>query len=287
MMESSRNKIIFSAFEKIEDWEEGPASTAMDESRFYSDENPFDFFRKAGDDKQYIPKTQTGLRKAFAEGITGIEYFLVMATSLRPFIDEAQDIDEITRLFSQQKLASRPNLHSVKIFRNMIKDPNPEIALYAAEGLNAIENNFINKIQRIKKKLAEGKGKAYILNYLLGKLYLEFSRLLVGQDLIMDFYLKEAFHFIKESYLENKNCRRTKKILGEVLLCLKEYEKAISVFANLFSLNRYDIDSLFLMAECYYDLKNYLKVFEICKFISGITQGFDEQKESAVYQWIL
>ncbi|MDY6967240.1 MAG: hypothetical protein SVR08_01105 [Spirochaetota bacterium] len=275
------SKKIFDAFEKNDHLNES------EEKNFYSSSDPFDFYRKTVDPEQYIPKTQRGLRKAFFEDLIGIEFFIEMATSLRPLVDEAQDVDEITRLFSQQKLSSRPNSNSVRILKNMIKDPNAEIALYAAEGLNTIENSFICKIQRIKDKTSKKKGKLYILYYILGLLYLKFSKLLEGQPLIQQFYLNESLNYLKQAHsLLKKNNKRILYTMGETYILLKKYNTAIKIFSFLSSKDENDLVALFKLAECYYYLRDFDKLIEYINQISK-SQDIYTISEPIIYQWIL
>jgi tetratricopeptide (TPR) repeat protein len=241
-----------------------------------------------------------------------------MATSLRPLADEAQNIDEITRLLSQQKLTTNPNLHSVTILRNLIKSQNPEIALYAAEGLNSIENTFIEKIQRIKDRLIDpgvfigntqkinglnntvGKDnndvynksikkvtKKYILYYLLGLLYLEFARLLQGQHLIQKFYLNEAVSSLQTANELNQNNKRILVQLGECYLLIGQNETAINIFTDLFS--KYNRDRVLLMrlAECYYNIRDYENVLILAKLASKTGMELDEISNLIIYQWLL
>ncbi|MFH0977050.1 MAG: hypothetical protein V1874_14810 [Spirochaetota bacterium] len=266
-------------------------AAAADNIFTYSD--PFDFFRKLKKSDQYVPVTQRGLRKSFERGITGIEFFIEMATSLRPLADEAQDIDEITRLLSQQKLTTNPNLHSVSILRNLIKDPNPEIALYAAEGLNTIENAFIEKIQRIKSKIKEKEKdnkstRIYILYYLLGLLYFEFAGLLNGQRLIQIFYLKESETALKTAHeIENKNNKRILTALGSCYMLMGKNKSAIKIFTHLFSKNGKDRNLLLRLAECYYNTGDYQNVFTLATLASKTEIELDEISELIIYQWLL
>ena len=279
----SRNQ-IFSVF-SLDDLSSAPVK-GTDYPRFFSFDDPFDYFRHDQQDDQYIPLTQHKCRKAFTEGLVGIEFYLEMATSLRPLIDESQDLDEITRLFSQHKLTMRPNPHSVKILRNMIQDPSPEIALYAAEGLNTIENNFIQKIQRIKDRIDKNDGKLFILHYLTGKLYLEFSRLLAGQKMIQKFYINESLFHLETAYNENPSNLRIKRGLAEVYMLNENYSLAISLFANIYSYS-HDIDSLFHMAHCYYNLHDIARVIDICQKIIKLHPEQEDIIQSVIYQWIL
>ncbi len=261
-------------------------SSQTDNEEYYLHKDPFDFYRVDLDKKQYIPVTQRGLRKAFAEDIIGIEFYIVMATSLRPLADEAQDIDEITRLLSQQKLTTKPNLHSITILRNLIKDPNPEIALYAAEGLNTIENSFIEKIQKIKEKISKNHGEKFILHYILGLLYLEFAKLLEGQNLIQVFYLQEALSTLKIADELNKNNKRILRALGETYILLKMNKTAIQIFTFLFSEQK-ATEYMMKLAECYFNIYDYKSVMTLASLAGRYELELDENSQLIIYQWML
>jgi tetratricopeptide (TPR) repeat protein len=256
-------------------------------------QNPFDFYRKVEKSKTYIPVTQRGLRKAFSMGIAGIEFYIEMATSLRPLADEAQDIDEISRLLSQQKLTLNPNLHSVTILRNLIKDENPEIALYAAEGLNSIENSFIEKIQRVKEKIKEKNNynkknkKYFILYYILGLLYLEFAKLLQGQKLIQAFYLKEGLSALKIANHNKKNDKRILNTISDCYMLLGKNKHAIRIFTYLFSRDKSNRNSLMKLAECYFNIGDYQNVITLATLASKSAIELDEISNLIIYQWIL
>ncbi|MBN2403614.1 MAG: hypothetical protein JXN64_14650 [Spirochaetes bacterium] len=301
------------------------AEQHAENNNIFMHEDPFDFFRKNEQSDQYIPVTQRGLRMAFSKGLSGIEFYIEMATSLRPLADEAQDIDQITRLLSQQKLTNNPNPHSVSILRNLIKDPNPEIALYAAEGLNTIENAFIEKIQRIKNRIkgyenpdnipgngktdieniiiADGTGngvekqkerknnkkyaKKYFLYYLLGLIYFEFAGLLEGQHLIQLFYLKEAVSSLKTAHGLKRNNKRILTKLGESYMLMRYNKNAINIFTYLFSKNQKDRFLLLKLAECYYNTGDYQNVSTLANLASKNAIELDEISNLIIYQWLL
>ena len=292
---------------------------ASGKTNIFSYTDPFDFYRKAEKSDRYVPVTQRGLRKAFERGLSGIEFYIEMATSLRPLADEAQNIDEITRLLSQQKLTTNPNLHSVTILRNLIKSPNPEIALYAAEGLNSIESTFIEKIQRVKDRIkdfddipknkqedikisedsTDNNGnedkhekskkttKKFVLHYLLGLLYLEFARLLHGQHLIQKFYINEAISCLKEADVIKRNNKRILTRLGECFMLIGQNIAAIEIFTNLFSINNRDRLLLMKLAECYYNIRDYDNVLILAQLASKTGMELDEISNLIIYQWLL
>ncbi len=258
-----------------------------DTTTLFSFENPFDFFRHDVIENPYIVKTQHKLRKAFSEGLLGIEHYLMAATSLRPLIDEAQDLDEITRLFSQQKLAMRPNPHSVKILRNMIKDPNPEIALYAAEGLNTIENAFLTKIEKVKKKLEKATTNIFIYHYLLGCLYTQFASLLESQRLIQKFYITQAIENLTKAHTLKPKSKRIKIALAESYLLNENFEYALSLYAYCYSIRYKPVYCLLKMTQCHYNLKNYDRIKTIASIIAQYDVSDIEYAEVLIYQWIL
>jgi tetratricopeptide (TPR) repeat protein len=275
---------IFGVF-RTEDEDTG-SDTVTGESLF-THEDPFDFYRTAVEKDRYMPKTQRGLRKAFSEGLIGIEFYIEMATSLRPLVDEAQDIDEVTRLFSQQKLSAKPTPHSVRILRNMIKDPNPEIALYAAEGLNTIENSYLQKIQNLKEKLSKGKGVKEVIFYNLGILYLKFVRLLEGQTLIRNFYLQESLTYLEKANKLDGGNPRILRPIGEAYMLLGEYNKALRIFKYLFTGDDNDRESLMMIAQCHFYSGEYEKIREIFTRHGEMLEDLDEATGMIVYQWIV
>lgn len=255
--------------------------------QLFTYDNPFDFFRHEISENPYIVKTQHKLRKAFSEGLLGIEHYLMAATSLRPLIEEAQDLDEITRLFSQQKLAMRPSPHSETILRSMIKDPNQEIALYAAEGLNTIENSFLTKIDRVKKKLLKANKHIFIYYYLLGCCYTAFAHILESQQLIKNFYINQAIDNLIIAYRLKPMNKRIKLALAEGYLLNGNYEQSLSLFAFLYSIGFKSSYVLLKMAECHYYLKNYDSVKTILSILSQHDISGIEYAEVLIYQWIL
>ncbi len=275
---------IFGAFRT---GKEDPGGEKHPGKDLFTYEDPFDFYRTAEEKDRYMPRTQRGLRKAFSEGLTGIEFYIEMATSLRPLVDEAQDIDDVTRLFSQQKLSQRPTPHSVKILRGMIRDPNPEIALYAAEGLNAIENSYIEKIQKVKERLSRGKGAEEVLLYNLGILYLRFVKLLEGQGLIRNFYLQESLQYLEKANRLNGGNPRILRPIGEVYMLLEEYNKALRIFRYLFTEDGNDRESLMMIAQCYFYSGEYEKIRDIFIRHGDMPEDLDEATGMIVYQWIV
>ncbi len=276
---------IFDVFDRADIGSSSKDLNAEKEA-FYMHDDPFDFYRVGQDPDQYVPKTQRGLRKAFSEGLIGIEFFIEMATSLRPLSDEAQDIDEITRLFSQQKLSARPSLQSVQILRNMIKDVNPEIALYAAEGLNSIEKSFMTKIDKIKLMISKDKGNRFRQYYQLGKLYFQFALLQKGQKLIQRFYLNESLNYLRKANSIKKNNIKVAKLYGEVFIQLEKFKPAIKIYEHLADYGS-GIEAILKVAQCYYSIGEYDKVYSILEKIAHSTEHLNETTELIVYQWIL
>ncbi len=128
--------------------------------------DPFDFFRVSRAALSYAPRTQHGLRLAFQEDLIPIEYYLLKATSVQPLIEVVLDIDDLVNSFALEKLIENPSAVSMRIMRQLLKNRDPEIAMYAAEGLNAVESKFVESIQFL---LAEFKAKRSreLIEYLL------------------------------------------------------------------------------------------------------------------------
>ena len=285
MIASIRKKIFgtFDPIEKIE-WDEFDRPLQQDE--IYSGHDPYDHYHNLPGNT-YRPKTLAAMRLAFSQGVTDIENYIQMAASLRALSDEVRDLDELTRLFSLQKLSLRADPLSVMILRGMIKDVNPEIALYAAEGLNTITTSYNDKIQNLRNKLDEASAAKDGILHDLARLYLDYSRLWIGQDLIKVFYLDEAMTAILSASgikPDNMDYRFT---YGEILMDLARFEEAIVVFSIIMDSTNEPLKPLLKISECYYSLKKYDEVYKTISRITQLNLDLEPEDELVIYQWIM
>ena len=83
------------------------------------------------------------------------------------------------------------NLFLLDIFKKLIKHEDPEIALFAAESINAIENRYNKKIENLQELLSQIVDTESLRN--LAQLLYELALINQSSITIKKFYLKEAY----------------------------------------------------------------------------------------------
>ena len=102
--------------------------------------------------ESFIPKTPDAALKAMEAGLQPGEAFIYRGTSIKPLDDEPLDLDEIARVVEREDLDIQTNLLLMRIFEKLVKSQDAELALFAAESINAIENRYNSSIETLKKK---------------------------------------------------------------------------------------------------------------------------------------
>ena len=121
----------------------------------------------------FIPKTPQTALKAIEEGKVPIEAFVHIATSVKPILEKPYNMDEIERILGRGNLPVETYILLKRIFNELVKSPDQEVALAAAEGINEIENIFNSRIEKLKEKMEEEPNEAsYVLE--LARTYYEF-----------------------------------------------------------------------------------------------------------------
>jgi len=101
-----------------------------------------------------LPRTR-GALKAFEEGFAPIEAFIYKSTSSKPIDEQPYDLDEIERILSRPNLDFRTNVVLMEFLKNLIHHEDQELALFAAESINVIENRYNTRISSLKKEITE------------------------------------------------------------------------------------------------------------------------------------
>lgn len=144
--------------------------------------SPGNFFR---------PRTQATALKAVEEGLLPVEAYIHQAVNARPVFEEPFDLMELERLLARKDLDLPTTMLLMRNFEKMIKDPDKELALFAAESINAIEVRYTHKIQVLRKALAK-ESKPELAALLARDLY-ELAVLSFARPVLKQFYLGEAY----------------------------------------------------------------------------------------------
>ncbi len=229
------------------------------------------FFREQFD--HFQPKTPIAALKAFESDFIPISVFMNKSSSIKPLDEEPYDIDEIERLLSRQNLGLQTNIILMGIFEKLIFSEDQEIALFAAESINIIENRYNNQIQDLKEEL---KKEEDIDKYSkLASYFFELAVLNRKREAIKKFFLKESYGYYSIVRKNRKLTNEELNTLVRILLELKLYMNASDV------LEREHLEEspfyLFVKAEIEFAKKEYGKVKEIC---IELTKHIDELSEN-------
>jgi hypothetical protein len=134
---------------------------------------------------------------------------------------------EMDRLLAKRDLDIDTASLLMTVFERMIKHRDKELALFAAESINALEQRYLSKVQALKKKLAEQR-RVGTLRAIIDE-YRTMARLFVTRPVLGPFYLAEArrFHEQNADILVDPNLDLAVYI--ETLLDARDLEKAGSV----------------------------------------------------------
>ena len=114
----------------------------------------FDYLRERN--IKFKPKTPRAAINAFAARILPIHAFVNMGTSVKPLDEEPYDLDNIERVLARENLDLQTNLLLMRLFERMVRNEDTEIALFAAESMNLIENRYNKNIEALKAKIKAG-----------------------------------------------------------------------------------------------------------------------------------
>jgi hypothetical protein len=99
---------------------------------------------------QFVPRTPGAALHAAEEEILPIEAFIYKSSALNPLLKKPYNMDEIEWLLSRQDRDLTPNRILKTVLDELARDEDKEIALFAAESLNALEKDYNNRLVDLK-----------------------------------------------------------------------------------------------------------------------------------------
>ena len=231
----------------------------------------------------FHPKTPAAASIAVESNLAPIEALVYAAGNIGPVSEEPLDYDAIERVLAGEDLGIDTNLFLLDIFKKLIKHEDPEIALFAAESINAIENRYNKKIENLQELLSQIVDTESLRN--LAQLLYELALINQSSITIKKFYLKEAYICYRN--LENEDDLTPEDLLRAVriLMELKLFEHARKVVKNQ-NPRRSNIDLLILEAEINFAEGNISKVFPIMAELSLMTERLDEVSLGLLSHWL-
>jgi hypothetical protein len=250
--------------------------------------NPFDIFRASV--SGFTPRTPNAALKAYDAGILPIELFVYKSGSTKSLDEEPYDIEEIERLLARKNLGVDASLMLIGIFERLIESKDQEIALFAAESINVIEQRYNKRIQAVNKTLftlAEdetgGETEAAALSE-LARLFFELSLLNEKRASIRTFYLKESFSFFRRLADLRESTPAELNTMFRVLVGLRQFEQAGSFLQRFRDSN--PVLHLLLKAELEFVRGNYAAVHALCVELLPHTERLADHERRFVDYWL-
>jgi hypothetical protein len=242
----------------------------------------FDFFRLK--ERIFNPKTPASAMKAFEAEILPIEVFIYKATSIKPLDEEPYDIPGIERVLARKDLDIKTYLLIIRILKKLINNEEPEIALFAAESINLIEDRYNKKIERIKKRLGNEIEDEFL--FTLSNLYFELSLFHNDAIAIRNFYLKEAFSYINKIKLDTETDFKIYQLKIYILCDLELYDHAMHTLKKLSGTGKKEHEQLLLEAEISFRKKNFVRIFEILSQLKEYEDKLTDTEKSILNYWL-
>jgi hypothetical protein len=236
----------------------------------------FDIFRRGHDG--YLPPTAGSALRALAAELAPREFFIYRATSAKPLDEDPVDLEALERILSRPDLDVETNILLMGLFQRLIKNPDSEVALFAAESINAIENRYNENIEKLKTSDLPRRGGR------LARLYYELSRL-HGESLsLKNFYLREAFTNLNDLQKKKELQRDELSLLIHILLDLNLEDHAENSLAKY--TREGDPYFLLLKAEIYFKRRDFIQVLQVCTELSQFLDRLDEAGRLVLATWL-
>ena len=238
-----------------------------------------DFFLNVG--TFILPRTPAGALKAFEANFAPIEAFIYKSTSTKPIDEEPYDIGEIDRILARPHLDFRTNVVLIGIFEKLIHSEDQELALWAAESINVIENRYSARMSALKKDLDAKESHEEILSE-LGQVNFELALLNGKRQAIKEFYIYQSIAHYREllGLRAIEGAERNSYI--RALMEIRDYVSAKELLEE--DPSKSSSGDILLAAEIEYSRKNFDGAANI---LSKLVEYIDQigEKEIALYTY--
>jgi tetratricopeptide (TPR) repeat protein len=202
---------------------------------------------------RFIPKTQAQALAALAEGIVDESVFVWKAVNIHPVFEEPWDLGEVERLLAKEDLDLETTLLLMTIFERLIRNPDKELALFAAESINAVEQRRSRRIQALRDASSPD----------LPRQLRELGMICFARPVLKNFYLAEALAALRSANGKDSDRRDDKLEIG-ILLDLGRLKEARTLIDAALGAHPADSDLHLLSAKESFARRDYRAV--ACSF---------------------
>ena len=238
----------------------------------------FSYFRRVAD--EYRPRTASAAMRAAAANLLPIEACVYLGTSIKPLDEQPIDLDAIEQVLSRPQLDLDTILLLMRILTKLLRNPDAEVALFAAESISSIETRYTKRIEALKASVQE-KPNDKVLRALARQFY-ELAQIHPGS--IRNFYLREAFGYIKELNRLKRLGREDVVLTVRILLALGLTDQARRIIDQL--ADRDNPSYLRLEMEVAFKRKDITEVQHLCDRLQSNRERLDEPSRAFLTYWI-
>lgn len=157
--------------------------------------DPFQNYRKS--DVQFLPHTPQAALLGLERGVVTPAQFIMKRIGLRPLNAQPYDLEELEWVLAQKELDLETVLLLMEVLKQVLKNPDRDIAQFAAENLTTLENRYIQRVQGFKELLEveePGPDRVALLRYLVRDLRI-LALLNNDQIILSKFYFHQSFNY--------------------------------------------------------------------------------------------
>jgi hypothetical protein len=245
----------------------------------------FDFFRSRR--PGYAPRTPAAALRGVGAGLLPPEYFIHASCSAKPLDEEPFDLEAIQRTLARTDIGVATARLLKGILEKLIKGQDQETALFGAEGINALESRYLQRIQKVRDGLGrpETPARRRSALVLLARLHFEMSELQGRGSSIRSFSLREAHGHLRAAMGgEGRVSRDIVDLLVEVLMGLGLHDQAAHLLEKITPAD--DPFVLLRVARVAFQRRDYRRVAECSRALLGRPERLTEAERRAAAFWV-
>lgn len=245
-------------------------------------------------DQWFIPRTPNVAITGIKKGLLPRESFISLSLFLfSPFGDPGKlkllsEKEELQRLHELERILSKktmdPDLEVMLIYtlNKLVEHKNPEIALFAAESINSIDNRYNKRIFELKTKINNNVDCNDISEII--KLLFNYGFINKGKEEIQKYYYHEALDFYSLIDIESISLS-LQLIKIKILNALERFLESRVVVSRLSSGMVPDWQILLLRMEIEFEARNFNEILKLVN--SCDLENFPDEFIERINLWVI
>lgn len=226
----------------------------------------------------FRPATPYSALRAARAGIISVDEFLNKAASISPLSERPYNLAEIQRLLALSDRDLTTNRLLMSILQELVRDEDPETALFAAESIIAIQQEYAEKLERLAPGEEEGREDEIRQR---AEIFFDLALLHTGEEGLKRFYCRESFFRYRRLEAEGLLDDADKKRIIRIMMELELFSQARSLLGRA---DTRDPDFLLLEAEMAFREQDYSQVFDTLRRLES-SGALDWETRSLLSFW--